>query len=264
MKKIVILCSFAFASIYAPIYGLVIDRVILASNENPMYLNFWPLVSQAWNKRIGVRPTLFLIDEHNLPVDTTYGDVIRIKPIPGVSTASHAQIIRLLAPIYFENEISLISDIDMLPLDKEYFVNSVKNIPDTMFVIYRDLAYGKNASRFPMCYNAGKGYLFKEIFNIKSVEEIPAIIKRWMAKGLGWDTDELMLYAHTRQWPRFKTHCILLGHTVVDDQRIDRARWGYDKAKLKSNYYIDAHMVRPLDKYYKEIRELASDLGLSI
>lgn len=242
----------------------VIDRVILSSNENPMYLQFWPLVAQAWQKLVGIKPTLFLVAHEHIPVDETVGDVVRIKPIPGVSTASHAQIIRLLAPIYFENEISIISDIDMLPLNKDYFVNSVKNIPDTKLVVYRDMGYGKDSLRFPMCYNAGKGYLFKDVFNVKSIEDIPATIAKWVQLGCGWETDEVMLYTHVRKWNKFKANCVFLGHTSMVPQRIDRVDWRYDKTKLKNRYYIDAHMVRPLEKYYKEIKELADDLGLIV
>jgi hypothetical protein len=47
------------------------------------------------------------------------------------------------------------------------------------------------------------------------------------------------------------------------DRRIDREDWSYDKEKLKSNYYIDSHMVRPLSKYYKEIKELVDVIGLT-
>src|SRR5579871_2794464 len=173
MKKITAVYFLLFCiavSNYKTSYSFKIDRAILSSNENPMYLDFWPLVAQGW-RSFGIKPTLFLIAADYIPVDETVGDVIRIRPIEGVSTASHAQIIRLLGPMYFEGEISIIADIDMLPLNKDYFVNSVVAIPDDKFVVYRDLGYGKNSLRFPMCYNAGKGYLFKEIFNVKSIED---------------------------------------------------------------------------------------------
>ncbi|GIR20026.1 hypothetical protein CM15mP35_02870 [bacterium] len=35
-----------------------IDKVILSSNDNPEYLDFWPIVSEAWIN-IGVTPILF-------------------------------------------------------------------------------------------------------------------------------------------------------------------------------------------------------------
>ena len=46
-----------------------IDRVILASNENKNYLDFWPIVSEAW-KKLDVKPVLIYTgrDKIDLPV----------------------------------------------------------------------------------------------------------------------------------------------------------------------------------------------------
>ncbi len=243
---------------------LKIDRAIVSSDANPMYLQFWPLVARAWQQLIGVRPTLLLIADDTVEVDESVGDVIRFQPIPGVPTATHAQCIRLLAPAYFEDDVCIISDIDMLPLSKAYFVNSIKDLPDDAFVVYRDRAYGNDARRFPMCYNVGKGCLYKSIFRFNSVADIPYIIKKWVEKGFGWNTDEIILTAYVRQWPQFKENCVLLGHTSMETRRIDRSNWQYNKEKLNSKYYIDAHMVRPLDKYYAQIKELVDDLGIAL
>lgn len=267
MKKSIIRSLVIILIVHAiPIQSFIIDRVILTSDANPTYLQFWPLVAKAWKQIIGIQPTLFLISDADLDIDTTIGDVIRVPRIPGISSANQAQVMRLLAPLYFEDEICLISDIDMLPLNRDYFVNSVADIPDDMFVVYRNKAYG-NSERFPMCYNAGKGYLFKSIFNIESIAEIPTRIKAWIdwwvsTGGTAWDTDEVILFTHVRKWNRFKTNCVFLHHDSMMPHRIDRACWQYDEQKLKQRYYIDAHMVRPLDKYYKEIKKLSDDLGL--
>lgn len=241
--------------------ALKLDRVILASDANPTYLQFWPLVARAWKQLIGVQPTLILIADESVQVDETLGDVIRLKPIEGVSTATYAQCVRLLAPAYYENEVCIISDIDMLPISREYFCDSIKDFSDSTFVVYRDKAYGENSKRFPMCYNAGKGRLFKSIFRFSSVDDIPRLVQKWVEMGLGWNTDEIMLLAYVRNWPYMKDHCAFLGHTSMESRRIDRANWRYSKTRL-GNYYIDAHMVRPLDAYYDEIKALADDLGL--
>ena len=36
-----------------------IDTVILSSNDNPNYIQFWPIVSEAWSL-MGVEPILIL------------------------------------------------------------------------------------------------------------------------------------------------------------------------------------------------------------
>ena len=37
-----------------------IDNVILSSNNDPKYLDFWPIVSKAW-QNLGIKPYLFYI-----------------------------------------------------------------------------------------------------------------------------------------------------------------------------------------------------------
>lgn len=241
-------------------YALKIDRVILSTDTNPMYIQFWPLVAKAWKQLIGIKPTLALIADESVQVDESVGDVIRFDPIPGVPTALQAQVIRLLLPIYFEDDVSIISDIDMIPLNKDYFINSVGGIPDDCFVVYRDQAYG--GARYPMCYNAAKGRIFKEIFKIHNIDEISLFIKKWHELGLGWCTDELVLYQYLTSWNCYSTRCTRLGHKV--EKRIDRtgSSLPYNIDLLKENYYIDAHILRPYDTYKKEIDTLALLIGV--
>ena len=65
-----------------------IDRVIVSSNDNKNYVDFWPLIAKAWNI-IGIKPTLFLISE-DFEVDTGVGEVIRVKPLESAPTALQA------------------------------------------------------------------------------------------------------------------------------------------------------------------------------
>lgn len=255
LKKI--LSIFLFVSC---LQAFKIDRVILSSNEKRMYLDFWPLVAKAWRDIIGVKPTLFLISDEYLEVDETLGDVIRLKPISGVTTASYSQIIRLFAPAYFPDDICIISDIDMLPLSKEYFVDSVKDVPDDCFVVYRNYGYGKKSLRFPMCYSAGKGYLFKEIFKLKNLKDIPEIIKSWACRKHGWDTDEIMLHTYVRGWER-KSNLVFLNHDSMGSRRIHRQS-RYKVRDIKNGYYIDYHMPKPLSQYRSEIKRVSDELGI--
>ena len=42
-----------------------IDTVILSSNDNPNYVQFWPIVSEAWSL-MGLEPILIYTGEKNL------------------------------------------------------------------------------------------------------------------------------------------------------------------------------------------------------
>jgi hypothetical protein len=240
--------------------ALIIDRAIVSSDTNPDYLDFWPIVAKAWIK-LGIKPTLALIADNLVQVDESLGDVIRFRPIPGVSNALYSQAVRLLLPIIFKDEVCLISDIDMIPISESYFKDSVRSIADDKFVVYRDAAYSSKDQRYPMCYNVAKGTTFQEVFGIKKIDEIPAVIKKWAEKKMGWATDEILLYAYLNHWNDFNSRCVRLRHTVA--RRIDRSNWSYDLALLKVDYYIDCHSVRPYKRYKKEVDMLTQLLGIN-
>lgn len=237
-----------------------IDRAILSSDANPMYLDFWPLVAKAW-QRIGIRPTLALIAPATVTVDESLGDVIRFEPIEGVSTALYAQVIRLFLPAYFEEDVCILSDIDMLPINKEYYLKDIINLPRNSFVVYRE-SLVDGSPRYSMCYNVACGKTFKEIFTIEATKQsIINTVIAWSKLGLGWNTDEIMLYNTLFSWQGYKSRCIKLGHQV--ERRIDRGNWIYDAEKLKNNYYIDSHMIRPYSHYKIEIDKLAVLLNIT-
>ncbi len=62
---------------FLPLSGLELKRVILSTNNHPMYIQFWPIVAPLW-KAIGLQPTLALIADENCRIDETLGDVYRL------------------------------------------------------------------------------------------------------------------------------------------------------------------------------------------
>jgi hypothetical protein len=265
---------------FRPVQGFKLDRVILATDNNPMYLEFWPVAAKVWQQVTGLRPTLALVADSSVTVDETLGDVIRFEPIPGISTALQAQLIRLLLPAFFPDDGCLLSDIDMIPLQKNYFINHVINVSDDCFVVYRNRAYNDQDSHYPMCYNAAKGRVFADIFGVPvlntvgnldgfSLDElnnlkldnfnklkasIRAIIVQWASLDHGWNTDEICLTQAIKKWDNYQTRVIKLNH--ITGPRVDRGRWKYDINFLKAGGYLDSHLLRPYAQYKSEIDHL--------
>jgi len=262
------ICLVLFFVVHDSTSKFIPTRAIVATDTNPTYLNFWPIVAQAWN-RIGIKPTLALIAEDDVEVDESVGDVIRFKPIPGVSSSLYAQTIRILIPSFFEDEICIVSDIDLIPISRSYYVDRVKDLEDDAFVVYRDKAYGSKINWWPMCYVAAKGSVFKEIYGVKSVHDIPAIIKYWSKLGFGWHTDEIVMTHLLRKWHNFEDKCVKLESLFGPDRiskggRIDRSSWKYDIDTLvNEDYYVDCHSLRPYNKYKEDIDVLLGHLGLN-
>ncbi len=242
--------------------GLELDRVILSTNNNPLYIEFWPIVAPIW-QAMGLRPTLALIATEDCPIDTSIGDVIRFDPIPGVTEALQAQAIRLLLPILYPNEGCLLSDIDMIPISKSYFIDNAKECPDDAMLIYRDKADEYHFGKFPMCYVAAKGRVYGEVFGIHSAEEIRQELLEWSELGYGWNTDEIILSSHALFWEESRGgHLIRLGHTVSG--RLDRSTWFSDLHDLRITDYIDCHSPRPYTQYKPILDLLISEIYHSL
>ena len=231
-----------------------LKRVILATNNNPNYIQFWPIVAPLW-QAMGIRPTLALIAYEDCPIDTTLGDVIRFDPIPNVAESTQAQTIRLLLPALFPDDICIISDIDMLPVSQSYFIDGAANCPEDTFLVYRDCAHGCGYPHYPMCYNAAKGSVFAAIFGISEFKDIKETIAAWSDYGLGWNTDECLLYYFLTQWEEAGGPVMRLGHGV--GPRIDRLWWPEDLSKLDVTQYIDCHCPRPFEHYKESINQIA-------
>ena len=168
-----------------------IDKVILASNNNSQYLDFWPLVSEAW-KRINVEPILIYTGKEKIDLP---GNIINFY-VEGLDPVFVAQNIRILAPALFPNDNSITADIDDLPLSKSYFIDNVKNVPEHMFVVYR---WGFiTETMIPICWTLANGKTWKSIFDINDETDIINKLISWYPivyrKGhKNWYTDQLKL-----------------------------------------------------------------------
>ena len=237
-----------------------IQRAIMATDANPEYYQFWPVVAKRWSSW-GITPTLAVVSDKKLDIDETLGDVIYHTPNPDLPTAQQAQIIRLFLAANFIDDICLISDIDMMPLKKDYFTKSVESHGITNFVVYSSDAYhyGDPAyPAYPMCYLASEGENFKEIIDgdLESFNEIVAV---WLEEGHGWHTDEKVFYQKLQKWDSVSNGMVLLKRGFAHDQppdsyaRIDRS-WDstFKEDQMTAGYYVDYHMPRPYEKY-KEV-----------
>lgn len=251
MTKLLLSLLALFFTVNAPAFEL--KRVILSTNNNPTYIQFWPVVAPVWSA-MGLRPTLALIADEDCPIDTSLGDVIRFDPIPGVPESLQAQTVRLLLPALFPDDACLISDMEMIPVSREYFTDGAAQCPDESFLVYRDKAYEPYNPRYPMCYVAGLGKVFGAIFNIHEKSDIAKTIESWTEYGFGWDTDELLLYMRVKQWEQKGGSVVYLGHGV--GPRIDRLWWPHDTSTMDASRYIDCHCLRPYETYKKTIDEV--------
>ena len=231
-----------------------IDFVVIASDNNPLYYDFYPVVSRQWNC-LGYKVFFINIsDEDSCIEETDYGLIKKVKSIAGIPTGFQAQVVRFYAPTLLKENNFLLSDIDMLPLNGTYYFNEAEKIPNDQILIYSGQPY-TTTPFYPVCYILGNGAILKNIMQIDGSYE-NFISKMAVYSNLDWNTDEKYFYNAICKNPDKAT--------ILKDRdfkrRIDRGNWTYSIEKLNSGYYIDSHLLRPYIQYKNDIDRLRISL----
>lgn len=206
--------------------------VLFSSDNNPEYSNFAPLVTEMWEE---------------LGFDTYHIQIGQdpFHEIVNVETSLQAQIARIYATTMFPDRICLLTDIDMLPFDKEYFWSKLPKNHNEISIYSYDAHVG---SRYPMCYLSAYGKSFNKIALNDKQESWEEFANRLSALNLGWNTDEIYIteridksnltkVMYNRGWTGGLAH-----------NRLDRSKW-----REVGDFYIDAHCPRP---YSDNLRDL--------
>ena len=65
-----------------------VNRVILSSNNNPLYYDFWNNISKTYKEKFNIKPTLIFFgskgDLLNANLSEEFGEIILENEIPGV------------------------------------------------------------------------------------------------------------------------------------------------------------------------------------
>lgn len=189
-------------------------------------------------------------------------NIILFTPIENVSTKFISQYIRLLYPciLNYKNGI-MITDIDMIPMNKSYYTENISNYTDNKFIYMRSVLLNKK--EIAMCYNIALPNTWKEIFNIKTIDDIINRIKtvylnnRYDNKhgGIGWSIDQKHLYKYVIDWNKKTNNFIYLKEKDTLFNRLNRHKFNINDSKIIENIskglYTDYHCLRPMKKYSK-------------
>lgn len=244
-----------------------IDVCIIASDLHESYMGTYEYVRKAWREIIGI-PTLLIIVADKIPEELIkYKEEIILFPsIDGLHSAFVAQCIRVLYPCLLKNQNVMISDADIIPLNKKYFVESIKDFENKYFISFTK-RYHDNKQQ-AICYNCANSSVWQDVFKIYSLDDIHARLFEWYnfkyngEKNCdGWYTDQEKLYEYLQRWD--KSRHILLDDENLNFQRLDKK----DKVfivnniqvimdNINNNKYTDYHFIRPYQKYIKLINSI--------
>ena len=145
---------------------MILDCVLTSVNTNPLYIDFIPIFVKTWNKlypKVDVK-IILIADEIPEQFLEYKNNIILFKPIDNVLTSFTSQFIRLLYPciLNYKNGI-LITDMDMLPMNRTYYTKNVELFDNSKFIYYRGDACFEY-KQIAMCYNIATNEVWRDIF----------------------------------------------------------------------------------------------------
>ena len=248
-----------------------LDCVITSVNNNDLYIDFIPLFIKTWNKlypKVDVK-IILIHDEIPKKIQDHKENIILFKPLPNISTSFISQYIRMLYPaiLDYKNGV-MITDMDILPMNRKYYTENIKNIENNKFVYMRNVLL--NVKEIAMCYNVTTPNIWSSIFNITSLQGIKErLISVYeqnqydgMPGGRGWNLDQLHLYKNVQEWNKRTGNFVILNDSSTEYYRLDRAKFLFNQTtinNIKYGKYSDYHCLRPYHQY-KDINETIYDL----
>ena len=229
-----------------------INYALMSCDENPLYIDFIPVVTKSWN-RLGIKPVFAIISENeNKIIETENSLIYYFKKIENVKITHEA----LFARIWLWKELKgncILSDIDMIPISSKYFNGIAEKYANHQIVSYCYDAvdrFGQIAS----CYILANSWVIGNL--IIENDYISFIKNRSIELGEVWGADQVYLkniidsYSDTvklnRGWNA--------GGEALN--RLDRNTWKYNDDDILNENIYDSHLLRPYKKYQKEIDKL--------
>jgi hypothetical protein len=235
-----------------------VDCAVMSVNDDPFYKDLWPVVSKVWSKRIGIKPILVNVTKNNEPEKSEYGEIIKMPLIEGIPEYVQAQWARFWYASTMGDLVSIISDIDMIPISKRYFVGQIEPLPvEYVHINPQEDAGGK----LPACYHVAMGWLYQEYLNINSdwttaIKQMFEYCKTHKAQIEPVGESEYWFADETYTQGRLSVYDV---HSIprpngFNSHRINRIDWRYDANNLDD--YYDCHCLRPYSSYKDEIDKL--------
>lgn len=257
-------------------------RVILSSNFDERYIQFWPFVAKAWKRWFNCHVTLGLLINDKDIVDYEYlrqfGEVKCFREDPTLPSANQAKVIRFLTAMEYPNEVCMMNDIDMLPLTDRYYTNILRQFKEEHLLLVGCDTYNgtPDEGKCPFGYMTATGATYREVINPGALENSD-LLNSWIGLRIFDDKEDISLKIHNENPKCFSDESLIRAlikkHNfkrvqyfprgfVVGVDSIDRGNWKIDYMKLRQNEYIESHMLRPYSKYKRELDILFKHLGV--
>ena len=221
-----------------------IDKAILVSTNDSQYLDYWETVKKAWLK-LNIEPILYVISKESTGISNE-----KLFFIDNLNPVFVAQNLRLLIPALYPNDVCILSDIDMMPLSKRYFQDSISDISQDKIIIYRSDATPEEM--LPICWNAALGSTWGEVFSINNEKDIKSLLETWYPKKYkpykkNWYIDQIKLREYVSNFElNYKNRVKYFTDDELSFKRLNRDTLKEDLDDFIKNpkIFFDFHMPR--------------------
>lgn len=225
-----------------------LTTVIASVNDNSNYYLFIPMQILFWGK-FGIKFIAVFVG-NELPDELTKfkNNIILWCPdsVSNMKTIYIAQNIRMYYAALIdlpENEMVMITDMDMLPANPTYYTSGLDHCKIEDFIYYRHV----DRNQIYMCYNSAHPKTWGKIFNVHNKDDICArLCENYDVKydgkpGLtGWSIDQEVMYKKLIRYPHLK----VLNRPL---KRLEVANYNEHLNKKHQNFlrhYDDMHFHR--------------------
>jgi hypothetical protein len=187
-----------------------LTTVLGSTNLNPRYYMFVPKQILFW-KHFGIKFIAVVVGE-KIPdelVDYSQNIILWNKNL-SINTAFVGQNIRMYIPALLnlpDDEMVMITDMDMLPMNDCYYKEGLENFTKEDFVYYRNI----DGNQIYMCYNAAHPSIWGKLFSVTNEDDIEKIINvtyNMQYSGIpghtGWFIDQEIMYKRLIDYPNLK------------------------------------------------------------
>lgn len=261
----------------------MIDIVTLSCNDDPIYWEFWNPISKQWKQQFGIHPVLFYYGKDNPNLSEEHGTVVYYDVLEGVPDYVAATWGRFWVTKFFPNRMCLVSDIDMFPLSRQFFLGTEES-SDAYTHLNADAYHVGNFDCWksdgvtvPVCYHLATSEMLKTVYDFSDsfADEMQKLLNRdyseyksgfastpeshlqkaSAANGGMWGIDEMYSSSLMREYFR-RGGIVNTGQRILPQNRLCRSRIGSQLPAFGAGTHIDFHSVRPYNTYAADIQLL--------
>jgi hypothetical protein len=237
-----------------------LTTVFSATNDNPAYYLFIPKQIVFW-KHFGIKFICVFVGT-SLPNELLpYKDnIILWNNKFNLNTAYIGQNLRIFYPALLDlpdDELVMITDMDMLPMNDTYYKSGLENYTIDDFIYYRHI----DGNQIYMCYNAAHPKTWSKVFDITTPDDIDCALLTNYNSGYngipgstGWYTDQEILYRHLHNYPHLKVlnrpirRLEMWDYKVFQERNYTNFISNYDDGHFHRNYKNNEKYILDAEK----------------